>query len=36
MARVRMFHAVSLENDVEGAKGIAYSAEALRAWSLAQ
>jgi hypothetical protein len=26
-----MFHAVSLENDVEGAKGIAYSAEALRA-----
>jgi hypothetical protein len=29
--RVRMFHAVSLENDVEGAKGIAYSAEALRA-----
>jgi hypothetical protein len=28
--RVRMFHAVSLENDVEGAKGIAYSAEALR------
>ncbi len=29
--RVRMFHAVSLENDVEGAKGIAYSADALRA-----
>jgi hypothetical protein len=29
--RVRMFHAVSLENDVEGAKGMAYSAEALRA-----
>jgi predicted RNA-binding protein YlxR (DUF448 family) len=29
--KVRMFHAVSLENDVEGAKGIAYSAEALRA-----
>jgi hypothetical protein len=28
--RVRMFHAVSLENDVEGAKGIAYSVEALR------
>jgi hypothetical protein len=28
--KVRMFHAVSLENDVEGAKGIAYSAEALR------
>jgi len=29
--KVRMFHAVSLENDVEGAKGIAYSANALRA-----
>lgn len=29
--KVRMFHAVSLENDVEGAKGIAYSVEALRA-----
>ncbi len=29
--KVRIFHAVSLENDVEGAKGIAYSAEALRA-----
>jgi len=29
--RVRMFHAVSLENDVEAAKGIAYSAAALRA-----
>ena len=28
--RVRMFHAVSLESDVEGAKGLAYSAEALR------
>ncbi len=28
--RVRMFQAVSLENDVEGAKGMAYSAEALR------
>jgi hypothetical protein len=28
--RVRMFQAVSLENDVEGAKGLAYSAEALR------
>ena len=28
--KVRMFHAVSLENDVEGAKGMAYSAEALR------
>jgi hypothetical protein len=28
--KVRMFHAVSLEADVEGAKGIAYSAEALR------
>jgi hypothetical protein len=28
--KVRMFHAVSLENDAEGAKGIAYSAEALR------
>lgn len=28
---VKMFHAVSLENDVEGAKGIAYSAAALRA-----
>ena len=25
-----MFHAVSLENDIEGAKGIAYSVEALR------
>ncbi len=29
--RVRMFHAVSLENDVEAAKGIAYSAAELRA-----
>ncbi len=29
--KVRMFHAVSLENDVEGAKGMAYSADALRA-----
>ena len=29
--KVRMFQAVSLENDVEGAKGLAYSAEALRA-----
>jgi hypothetical protein len=29
--RVRMFHAVSLENDAEGAKGMAYSADALRA-----
>ncbi|MBW4037518.1 MAG: DUF3037 domain-containing protein [Acidobacteria bacterium] len=29
--KVRMFHAVSLESDVEGAKGIAYSAAALRA-----
>jgi hypothetical protein len=28
--QVRMFQAVSLENDVEGAKGMAYSAEALR------
>ena len=28
--KVRMFHAVSLENDVEGAKGIAYSVAALR------
>jgi hypothetical protein len=28
--KVRMFQAVSLENDVEGAKGLAYSAEALR------
>ncbi len=28
--KVRMFHAVSLENDVEGAKGLAYSAAALR------
>jgi hypothetical protein len=28
--RVRMFQAVSLENDVEAAKGIAYSAAALR------
>ncbi len=28
--KVRMFHAVSLESDVEGAKGFAYSAEALR------
>ena len=27
---IRMFHAVSLENDVEGAKGMAYSAAALR------
>ena len=26
---VKMFHAVSLENDVEGAKGMAYSAAAL-------
>lgn len=29
--RVRMFQAVSLENDVEGAKGLAYSAAGLRA-----
>ncbi len=29
-AKVRMFQAVSLENDVEGAKGMAYSAQALR------
>ena len=29
--KVRMFHAVSLENDVEGAKGMAYSVDALRA-----
>ena len=29
--KVRMFQAVSLESDVEGAKGFAYSAEALRA-----
>ena len=29
--KVRMFQAVSLENDVEGAKGLAFSAEALRA-----
>jgi predicted RNA-binding protein YlxR (DUF448 family) len=28
--KVRMFHAVSLENDVEAAKGMAYTAEALR------
>jgi hypothetical protein len=28
--RVRMFQAVSLENDVEMAKGLAYSADALR------
>lgn len=28
---VRMFQAVSLENDVEGAKGLAYSAAGLRA-----
>jgi hypothetical protein len=28
--RVRMFQAVSLESDVEGAKGLAYSANALR------
>jgi hypothetical protein len=28
--RVRMFHAVSLDSDVEGAKGIAYSVEELR------
>ncbi len=34
--RVRMFHAVSLESDVEGAKGIAYSAKALRAGVLRQ
>jgi hypothetical protein len=27
---VKIFHAVSLENDAEGAKGIAYSAAALR------
>jgi len=27
---VKMFHAVSLENDVEMAKGLAYSANALR------
>jgi hypothetical protein len=29
--QVRMFQAVSLDNDVEGAKGLAYSAGALRA-----
>ena len=29
--KVKMFHAVSLENDAEGAKGLAYSADALRA-----
>lgn len=29
--KVRMFHAVSLENDAEVAKGLAFSAEALRA-----
>jgi uncharacterized protein (UPF0335 family) len=29
--RVRMFQAVSLENDAESAKGLAYSAESLRA-----
>ena len=29
--KVRMFQAVSLENDVEAAKGLAYSAAALRA-----
>ncbi len=29
--RVRLFHAVSLENDAEAAKGLAYSAESLRA-----
>ena len=34
--KVRMFHAVSLDNDVEGAKGFAYSAEALRAGVLSQ
>jgi hypothetical protein len=28
--KIRMFHAVSLDNDVEGAKGIAYSVEDLR------
>jgi hypothetical protein len=28
--RVRLFQAVSLESDVEGAKGLAYSANALR------
>jgi hypothetical protein len=28
---IRMFHAVSLENDVETAKGLAYSASQLRA-----
>jgi hypothetical protein len=28
--QVRMFQAVSLDNDVEGAKGLAYSAEGLR------
>jgi len=28
--RVKMFHAVSLQGDAEGAKGIAYSAAALR------
>ena len=33
--RVRMFHAVSLQGDAEGAKGIAYSAAALRAGVLA-
>ena len=32
---VRMFHAVSLQSDAEGAKGIAYSAAALRAGVLA-
>lgn len=29
--KVRMFHAVSLDTDVEGAKGLAYSAAGLRA-----
>jgi len=28
--KVRIFHAVSLDTDIEGAKGLAYSAEALR------
>ncbi len=33
--RVKIFHAVSLQGDAEGAKGIAYSAAALRAGVLA-
>jgi hypothetical protein len=33
--RVRIFHAVSLQTDAEGAKGIAYSAAALRSGVLA-